>query len=77
MNSAVQKLAEEIQALSLDDQVILAQSVWDRIEHFTDPEIEQAWMEESERRWQEIEQGKVQCVSAEEAMKRARASLNK
>mgnify|MGYP006303171973 CR=1 FL=1 len=77
MNSTVQKLAEEIQALSLADQVILAQSVWDRIEHFTDPEIEQAWMEESERRWQEIEQGKVQCVSAEEAMKRARASLNK
>ena len=77
MNSTVQKLDEEIQALSLADQVILAQSVWDRIEHFTDPEIEQAWMEESERRWQEIEQGKVQCVSAEEAMKRARASLNK
>ncbi len=77
MNSALKKLTEEIQALSLDDQVIIAQSVWDRIEHFTDPEIERAWMEESERRWQEIEQGKVQCVSAEEAMKKVRDHLKR
>jgi len=77
MNSAVKKLAEEIQSLSLDDQVVIAQTVWDRIEHFTDPEIEKAWMEESERRWLEIEQGKVHCLSAEKAMEKARAELKR
>jgi len=77
MNSAVKKLTEEILSLPLDDQVIIAQTVWDRVEHFSDPEIEQAWMEESERRWKEIEQGQVQCLSAEEAMNRARANLTR
>ena len=77
MNSAVKKLTEEILSLPLDDQVIIAQTVRDRVEHFGDPEIEQAWMEESERRWKEIEQGQVQCLSAEEAMNRARANLTR
>lgn len=77
MNSAVKKLTEEILSLPLDDQVIIAQTVWDRVEHFSDPETEQAWMEASERRWKEIEQGQVQCLSAEEAMNRARANLTR
>ncbi|PIP41856.1 hypothetical protein COZ13_08760 [Candidatus Desantisbacteria bacterium CG_4_10_14_3_um_filter_40_18] len=39
--------------------------------------MEKAWMDETEKRWQEIEQGRVQCISAKEVMKKARASLNK
>ena len=77
MNAATKRLTEEILALPLDDQVAIAQAVWDHVEHFADSEIEQAWMEESERRWREIEEGKVECVPAAEAMSRARASLDK
>ena len=51
------RLSEEILALPLEDQVIIAQMVWDHIEHSADAEIEQAWMEESECRWREIEEG--------------------
>ena len=77
MNAIAKKLAEEILALPLDDQVAIAQMVWDHVKHFADTEVEQAWMEESERRWREIEEGKVECVGAEAAMQRARDTLKK
>jgi hypothetical protein len=38
-------------------------------------EVEQAWLEEADRRWQEIESGQVTCESAEVALPRARESL--
>ncbi len=40
-------------------------------------EIEKAWMDEADRRWQEIKEGKVKCIPAEEVMKQARDALKK
>ena len=77
MSNTTDELIDRILALPIDERVALAQSVWDSIEHFVDLEIEQVWLDEAERRWQEIERGRVQCVTAVEAMKKARASLNK
>lgn len=77
MNAASKKLVNELLALPLDQQVAIAQVVWDHIEHFADPQVEQAWMEESERRWREIEEGKVECVDADVAMRRARDILKR
>ena len=77
MSTATMNLTERVLALPMDERVILARCVWDSVEHFVDPEIEKSWLDEAERRWQEIEQGRVQCVPAEEVMKRARAGLNK
>ena len=77
MSNTTDELIDRILALPIDERVALAQSVWDSIEHFVDLEIEQVWLDEAERRWQEIERGRVQCVTAVEAMKEARASLNK
>ncbi|MBU1752407.1 addiction module protein [bacterium] len=78
MSTATMQLMEKVLALPMDERVILAQHVWDSVEHFIiDPEIEKSWMDEAERRWHEIEQGRVQCIPAKEVMKKARASLNK
>jgi len=70
-------LLDQILALQPDERAILAQRVWESIEHFVSPEIERAWLEESEKRWQEIEEGRVQCIPAADAMRKARASLTK
>lgn len=43
--------------------------------HWDDPEYKGHWMEEAERRYQEIVDGKVKTISAEEAIRRARAAL--
>ncbi len=77
MSTMTMKLMEKILALPTDEKVALAQQVWDSVEHFVNPEIEKVWLDEAEKRWREIEQGRVQCISAEKVMKKARASLKK
>lgn len=59
----------------MDDRVILAQQLWDSIEGFSDPNIEEEWLEKAEKRWEEIENGRVHCFPAAEAMLKARNSL--
>jgi hypothetical protein len=43
--------------------------------HWATPELERLWVEEAERRYQEILDGKVETISGEEAIRRARAAL--
>ena len=43
--------------------------------HWATPELERLWIEEAERRYQEILDGKVETISGEEAIRRARAAL--
>jgi putative addiction module component (TIGR02574 family) len=69
------KVTNEPLALPVDERVVLAQRVWDSVEHFASSEIEKAWMDEADRRWLEIEEGKAQCQPADEVMRRARESL--
>ena len=70
-------LTKEALSLPVEDRVVLAQRVWDSIEHFASADIEAAWLEEADRRWREIEEGKVQCQPAHEVMKRAREGLSR
>lgn len=70
-------VTKEALSLSPEDRAVLVQRVWESIEHFGSPEVEAAWMAEVDRRWREIEEGKVQCLSADEAMKRVRESLGR
>ncbi len=68
-------ILDQVLTLQVDERAILAQRIWESIEHFLSPEVEQAWLEEAERRWREIEEGRVQCIPAAEAIKQARNSL--
>ena len=43
--------------------------------HWDDPEYARRWAEEAERRYQEIAEGKVKTLSAEEVVRRVRAAL--
>lgn len=75
--STLTDVTREALSLPVEDRVVLAQRVWDSMEHFVGADIEQAWMDESDRRWREIEEGKVECQSADEVMKRARKALGR
>jgi hypothetical protein len=44
-------------------------------EQESDPEIQQAWLEEAERRYQNYVDGKTTPVPGEESFRRVRASL--
>lgn len=45
--------------------------------YWDDPEIERLWIEEAERRYQEILDGKVETVPGEEVIRRLRAALHR
>jgi hypothetical protein len=42
-----------------------------------DADIENAWLEEAERRYKELKEGEVELIPAEEVFARARARLKK
>ena len=75
--STLTDVTKQALALPVEDRVILAQRVWDSIEHFASSEVQNAWTEEAARRWREIEEGKVQCLPAGKVMKQARESLRR
>jgi len=75
--STLTDVTKQALALPVEERVVLAQRVWESVEHFASSEIENAWMDETERRWREIEEGKVKCLPANEMMKRARESLGR
>ena len=55
------------QRLELADRLVASVPM-----HCGDPEIERAWNEEITRRIEDIEQGRVETISAKEAIKEAR-----
>ncbi len=74
--STLIEITNKALALSVDERVMLAQRVWDSVEHFASAEVEKAWMAEADLRWHEIEEGKVRCLPADKVMQRARKSLS-
>ena len=73
--SALTDVTKKAMALPVEDRVVLAQRVWKSVEHFASREVEKEWLDEADRRWQEIEERKVQCQPADDVIKRARKSL--
>jgi putative addiction module component (TIGR02574 family) len=69
------EVTNEVLALPVEERVVLAQRVWDSVEHFASEDVEKTWMEESDKRWREIEEGKVQCLPVDQVMDKARKSL--
>ncbi len=57
------------------DRAKLAHKLLLSLEEMSDPEIEEAWLNEAERRAAEIGQGLVQLIPAEEVSRKARALL--
>ena len=69
------EIEKAIMNLPPEERAFLAHRLWDSLEGFADPETEQAWLDEANRRWKEIEDGNVRCIPAEVVMKQARAVL--
>jgi putative addiction module component (TIGR02574 family) len=66
MATELRQLFREAMELTDNDRATLAGLLIESLETETDPDIERAWAEEAERRWQEIQSGKVQTIPWEE-----------
>ena len=72
----LQELEVEIKKLNLRDRAALARWIVESLEELSEAEIEALWAEEAERRLDELEQGVVSEIPAEEALRRARAAIS-
>lgn len=69
----IDELKREALQLDPSGRAGLARDLLESLDDLTEAEIEQLWLEEAERRHQEIVSGAVDTVSIEEALSKARA----
>lgn len=72
----VKDLESQIMKLDLNDRAALAKRIVNSLDELSEAEIEALWIEEGERRLDELEQGLTTEVPAEEAIRRAKASIS-
>ena len=73
---SLKSLEAEIRKLDLKDRATLAKRLVESLDELSPAEIEALWVEEAERRLDELEQGVVAEVPAEVALRRARAAIS-
>jgi len=73
---SLKELEAEIRKLDLKDRATLAKRIVESLDELSKEEIEALWVEEAERRLDELEQGAATEIPAEEALRRARAAIS-
>ena len=72
--SALEQIRTRALGLSPAERRILIHDLVDSLSSSNDAGIEAAWDDEIARRIREVEEGKVECVSHDEVMAKARAA---
>jgi len=75
MQTTLSEITNKAMGLPIEERTILAQRLWESVEDFVDSEVEAAWLDTAEKRWMDIQEEKVKCITDTEAIKRARMSL--
>jgi len=70
-------LQDEIRALSTPDKEALLRVLWEELDGSADRDVDAAWLAEAQRRDQELDDGRVRFVPAEEVFDRLKATLKK
>jgi putative addiction module component (TIGR02574 family) len=70
------ELVAEVKKLSLKERASLAKWIVESLDDLSEAEVEALWVQEAERRLDELEQGRATEVSAEEVFRRARAAIS-
>lgn len=72
----LEKLEAEIRKLSLRERSVLAKWIVESLDDLSEAEADALWVEEAERRLDELEQGSVTEIAAEEVLRRARTAIS-
>ena len=75
MSNALTELKEKAAQLSEAERAELALSLIESLDGPADPDVEEAWRLEIERRIDEIERGEVQLIPGDEVFARLRRRL--
>lgn len=77
MSSDVAEIEARIQSLSRDDKTDLIRTLIAELDGPSDAGVERAWLEEAQRRHQEVIDGKVQPIAGECVFANLRARLKR
>jgi len=75
MSAQLEQARKALKELSADEKELLYFEFLEDMEKI-DPEIEKAWLDEAERRLNDIKSGKVKTIPAEKVFADARRMLN-
>lgn len=68
----LQEIEAKIKKLDLKDRAALAKWIVESLDDLSEAEVEALWVEEAERRLDEMERGQATEIPAEEVLHRAR-----
>ncbi len=72
MSTQMERLAIELLGFPASSRALLAKQLLASLDETDLPEMSDEWLEEINRRDAQISEGSVQCVPAEDVMRRAR-----
>jgi putative addiction module component (TIGR02574 family) len=70
------EIETEIKKLGLKDRAALAKWIVDSLDELSAAEVEALWVEEAERRLDEVERGSAPEIPAQDVLRRARAAIS-
>ena len=76
VDMSIKEIAAEIKKLDLKDRATLAKWIVESLDELSEAEVEALWVEEAERRLDELEGGPVTEIPAKEVLRRARAAIS-
>jgi putative addiction module component (TIGR02574 family) len=77
MSTVVAEIEAKIRSLSLDDKTKLIRALIAELDGPGDADVERAWLEEAQRRYREVAEGKVQPVPGERVFANLRSRLKR
>lgn len=75
MSTKFEELEKQARALSRKEKADLARILLDDLDASEDPDIEQIWIEEAQRRYDAYRAGKLASLPGDEVMRRVREKL--
>ena len=75
MAKTIEDIEYEIRSLNADDRMHLLRDLIADLDGSMDEDVEKVWLEEAERRYKELKEGKAELIPAEEVFSKARARL--
>lgn len=77
MARAVSEIYQDIQALSASEKDELLRTLVAELDAPADPEVEKAWLEEAQKRYQDIVGGKVKGIPGNVVLERLRSRVGR
>ena len=76
MTMTLEEIEREIQRLEASEKAEISKLLITGLDKGCDEDVERAWLEEAQRRYLEMKEGKLSAVPANEVFSRARDWLN-